>query len=342
MKILRQLSEAIGVSGEEGEVRQLILDLIRPHVSEIITDTMGNVIAYKPGHGPEPRPKVLIDAHMDEVGLMVNGYTSSGMLKFAPIGGIDDRILPGLRVLVGKKKFPGVIGVKPIHLLEPAEVEKVPNRSSLTIDIGTATKAAAEGKAPLGTRVGFDSRFADLGTVVRGRAFDDRAGCAVLIHLLQGDPYPFDLIASFTVQEEIGVRGAAVAAYRATPDIAICLEGTIADDLPKEDDESPTTALGKGPAISVMDRGAIYDRSLNDHLIATAASLGIPYQIKQPGIGGTNARAINQALSGVRIACVAVPCRYIHGPLAMLNKRDYQQTIQLMRAALAYLPLPTG
>jgi putative aminopeptidase FrvX len=334
MRILRQLSEAMGVSGAEEEVRRLILRLIEPHVDRVEGDTLGSVLAYKGGTAKNGLA-VLVDAHMDEVGLMVTGYGGEGMLKVAAIGGLDARILLGKRVLVGPDKIPGVIGAKPIHLLSNSERDKVVGIDSLQVDIGAKSKDAARDKAPLGARIGFDSEFVDLGSAVRGKAFDDRAGCAVLVHLLQGDPFPFDLVASFTVQEEVGLRGAKVVANRVQPDAAFVLEGTIADDLPRDEDLSSTTELGKGPALSLMDRSVIFDRRLNDLLSETARALDIPLQFKQPGIGGTNAGSINTAGVGVPVAAISVPCRYIHSPAAILNKRDYRHTVRLVREALS-------
>jgi putative aminopeptidase FrvX len=334
MKILRQLSEAIGVSGAEGEVRRVILNLIRPYVDDIQTDTLGNLLAFKKGTASSG-PTVMLDAHMDEVGLMVTGYNGDGMLKVEAIGGLDERILPGIRVLVGPQKLPGVIGVKPVHLLENSERDTVIKLDAMRVDIGVSSKEAAQSKAPIGTRIAFDTPFLDLGQTVRGKAFDDRAGCAVLVHLLQGDPFPFDIAAVFTVQEEVGLRGAGVAAHAVKPDMAFVLEGTICDDLPKKDDVSPTTVLGAGPALSVMDRSVIYDARLNRLITKTADELGIPYQFKQPGIGGTDGGSINLSEAGVPVAALSVPCRYIHSPAAILSKKDYQNTIRLLRETLA-------
>lgn len=331
MEILKQLSEALGVSGAESDVRRVILDLIDGHVDEITTDTMGSVIARKHGTGGDDRLTVLVDAHMDEVGMMVTGHNGDGMLKVVAVGGLDDRILPGTRVLVGPDRIPGVIGAKPIHLVDSMSVVKL---DQMAVDIGAGSKDAAKGKAPLGTRVAFDTPFIDLGDSARGKAFDDRAGCAVLVHLLQGDRYPFDLVGAFVVQEEVGLRGAQIAAHRVNPDLAFVLEGTIADDLPKEDDISPTTELGKGPALSVMDRSVIYDRRLNDLLVDTADELGMPVQFKQPGIGGTDGGAITHTRAGIPAAAISVPCRYIHSPAAILRKDDYTHAINLLQAAL--------
>jgi endoglucanase len=172
---------------------------------------------------------------------------------------------------------------------------------------------------------------------VRARALDNRVGCAALIELLSGPAAArlgFDLWAAFTVQEEIGLRGARVAAHAIDPAAAFVLEGTICDDLPKEEEASSTTEMGKGPAISVMDRSAIANRRLVNHLKSTAQALGLPFQIKQPGIGGTDAGSIHLARAGVPVVAVAVPCRYIHAPIAMLSLTDYHNEIALLRAAL--------
>lgn len=340
MKILKPLSEAIGVSGAESEVRRVILELIEPHVDDIQTDTMGNVLAFKKGSSrSRNKLSVLIDAHMDEVGFMVTGYASDGMLKVKSVGGLDDRILLGTRVLVGEKKIPGVIGAKPVHLLDSSSRDKVVTLDTMRVDIGESKKESAQSKAPLGTRIAFDSEFTDLGQRVRGKAFDDRAGCAVLVHLLQGEALPHDIWGAFVVQEEVGLRGAQVAAHRVNPDVAFVLEGTIADDLPKgeEADESPTTRLGGGPALSAMDASVIYDRRLNDLLIRTAENAGMPWQFKQPGIGGTDGGGIQTQLEGIPAAAISVPCRYIHSPRAILHKKDYQNAQALLRGALETL-----
>lgn len=337
MRTLRSLSEAMGVSGAEGEVRQLIVDLISPHADDLHTDVLGNTIALKRGTARGSRLKVMVAAHMDEVGLMVVGHEKDGMLRVAAVGGLDPRILPGKRVLVGPRKRPGVIGVKPIHLLKGDGANKATEIKDLRVDIGLDSKKAVSAKVKLGDRIGFATDWIDMGPTVRGKAFDDRVGCAVLVHLLQGERFPFDLYAAFTVQEEVGLRGAQTAAHQIAPDAGFAFEGTICDDLPKEEDISSTTILGKGPALSVMDRSVICDRRLNRLLANTASELGIPYQFKQPGIGGTDAGAINRTLTGVPVAILSVPCRYIHGPVAILNKQDYRNARKLARAALERL-----
>jgi endoglucanase len=341
--ILKELSEAIGVSGNEDAVRKIIADAVRDHVDELRTDTIGNLFAVKKARGAKGAFKVMLAAHMDEVGLMITGHDGNGGLRFQPVGGIDDRVLLGKVLLVGPDKIPGVIGVKPVHLLKGDEGKQVIKMDDMRIDIGASSKEEAEGLIKLGQVAAFSTRYNKVGRTATGKAFDDRAGCAVLVELLRGSPagagarFPFDLHAVFTVQEEVGLRGARVAASTVEPDCAFVLEGTICDDLPKDKDTSPTTELGKGPAISLMDRSAFADRRLVDHLIATAEKLGIPYQFKQPGIGGTDAGAITRSKAGVPTAPVSVPCRYIHSPVSRLSLDDFDNTVRLMRESLKKL-----
>ena len=334
--ILKDLSEAIGVSGDEGDVRAIILDAIRDHVDEVRVDNMGNVLALKRGTGDQGL-RVMLAAHMDEVGLMVIGHDNDGLLRFRPVGGLDPRVLPGTPLKVGDERLPGVIGIKPIHLARDEERKRAPQIKELAVDIGAKDKKEAARLAPLGTYIAFATPFRDLGPTVSGKAFDDRAGCAALVELLRGDPFPFDLHAAFTVQEEVGLRGARVAAYTIEPDCAFVLEGTIADDLPRDKDTSPTTELGHGPAITLMDRTFIADRRLVQLLTSTADELHIPYQFKQPGVGGTDAGSIHLTRAGVPSATVAVPCRYIHSPVSLLSRDDFDNLLTLMRESLARL-----
>jgi putative aminopeptidase FrvX len=330
---LRQLSEAMGVSGDESAVRKIVLEAIAGHVDEVRTDTLGNILAVKKGTADRPA-RVMLAAHMDEVGLMIVGLESDGTLRFEAVGGVDDRVLLGQPVIVGHDRLPGIIGAKPVHVLTEAEEKQVVKIDAMRIDIGVSSREAAASKVRLGDRATFATKFAWAGDTVRGKALDDRTGCTALIEILRGKPFPFDLWAAFTVQEEIGLRGARVAAYAADPLVAFVLEGTVCDDMPKEDDVSPTTELGKGPALSLMDRGAIADRRLADHLVNTAQALGIPYQVKQPGVGATDAGSIHLARAGVPSVALAVPCRYIHAPAALMNLADFRNEITLLRAAL--------
>jgi putative aminopeptidase FrvX len=338
--IFKELSEAFGVSGCEDEVRGIIIEAIKEHVDEVRVDSMGNLIALKRGTG-ESKLKVMVAAHMDEVGLMITHIDEeTGALRFRPVGGIDDRILLSKVVLIGNDRLPGVIGVKPVHLLKDEERRQVVKVEQMTIDIGAKTKEEAEKAVKIGDYAVFATSFRQLTEdglrTVKGKAFDDRAGCAVLIEVLK-QRYPFDLYPVFTVQEEVGLRGARVAAYAVEPDAAFVLEGTICDDLPKKKDVSPTTRLGAGPAITIMDRSFIADRGLVKLLVETAEELGIPYQFKQPGLGGTDAGAVHLAKEGIPSVAVSVPCRYIHSPVCLLSLNDLENTVCLMKAALGRL-----
>ena len=339
--ILKELSEAVGVSGDEGEVRAVVLDAVRAHVDDVRVDTMGNVLAFKRGTGRSTsggnRLRVMVSAHMDEIGLMVVGHDGDGFLQVRAVGGIDPRLLPGTLFQIGPDRIPGIIGVKPIHLTEADEMEKVLQIKDLVVDIGAKSKDEAKNLAPVGTYGTFATKFRENEPTVSGKAFDDRAGCAVLVELLRGERLRFDLHAAFTVQEEVGLRGAGVAAYAIEPDCAFALEGTIADDIPKDKDVSPTTQLGKGPAITVMDHSVISDRRLLRLLPSTADELGIPYQFKQPGIGSTDAGAIHRSRAGVPSVTVAVPSRYIHSPVGLLSLEDFDNTVRLMRESLSRL-----
>ncbi len=332
-ELLQQLTEAIGVSGREKKVRILIRDLIEEHVDEWHVDTMGNLIALKRGTGASEL-RVMVDAHMDEVGLMITGADAQGMLKFEKLGGIDDRALLGKVVQVGPKKIIGVIGAKPIHLLTGNQYTSIVKHSAMRIDIGAKNKDAALGKAKIGTTAAFLTTYAEAGNTAIGKAFDDRVGCAVLIELLRADPYPFDLYAAFTVQEEVGLRGAQVAAYGINPDAAFVLESTPAYDMPNEEDASPNVSLGKGPAIYVMDSRTIQNPRLVSYITRTAADLDIPFQFRKPGGGGTNTGAIQRVRGGIPSATIAVPGRYMHTPAMMINLQDYAHVVRLTEAVL--------
>ncbi len=337
IETLLRLSNLDGHAGNETAVRRAIRPLVEGYVGALRVDALGNLITHKPGTEADSL-RVLVTAHMDEVGLMVMGYTSDGCLRVASIGGINARVLPGLHVRVGADNLPGVIGIQAIHRANHSSEAAPINK--LAVDIGAKSKDEAEKLAPLGTTIAFTTQARDWGGAVIGKAFDDRVGCAILVELLRGDPFPADLHGVFTVQEEVGLRGAQVAAYAVEPDIAISLEGTLADDLPKPEedrDSSPTAEIGKGPAITVMDRSYVTPPWLLRHVIDTAERAGLPYQLKRPGISGTEAGATHRARGGVPAVTIAVPCRYIHGPIALAQRSDIEHTLALTRAVIAGL-----
>ena len=339
--LLQELSEARGASGNEGAVREVLLRAIAGRVDDHRVDALGNLVCLRKARRERaqsawPRT-VLVAAHMDEVGLIVTGVNTDGTLRFGKVGGIDDRVLVARTVLIGEKAVPGVIGTSPIHLVRGEERTKAVDASKLVIDIGATSKAGAEQQVKLGDyatfRVGFQQLDGEGLRSAKGKAFDDRAGCAVLTELLTED-YAVDLWAVFTAQEEVGLRGARVAAFRVKPDVAFALEGTICDDLPKDEDVSPVTQVGKGPAISFMDNSVIADRRLVRLLMRVAEENSIPYQFKRAVAGGTDSGALHLAHEGIPAVTVAVPTRYIHAPASLLSLNDLDHAGQLMKAAL--------
>ena len=336
--ILKELSEAVGVSGKEDAVRKVILDAIKDHVTDLRIDPLGSITALKKGT-QDGYPRVMLAAHMDEIGFMVMGFDGDGLIRFTNVGGVDDRILPGLRVKVGDKGVPGVIVWTPIHKNREQNVVKM---SNLRIDIGAGSKDEVNGSVKRGDRIAFDSYYAELSErIVRGKAFDDRVGCSLLVDVLQGGPYPVDVVAAFTVQEEIGLRGSKVAAQFLQPDAAFALEAAPTPDIPNpradlddEDEPNPIARMGGGPVITVMDRSMITDPRLLRFLHNTAKASDIPYQHKTALGGGTDAGRIHQTNAGIPSAVISVPCRYIHSPTALLHKDDYDNALRLIQAAL--------
>ncbi len=336
LDLLRELSNTSGVSGDEGAVRQIILDAIRGHVDEVKVDVLGNVLALKKGVGRGER--VLVAAHMDEVGFMISGHDSDGSLRLETVGGLDERLLLGKAVLIGPKRLPGVIGAAPVHLLNGDRRSAVVKVTQLRIDIGVESQEAAKKLVRVGDRGVFAAEFAVVGPSLRGKALDDRLGCATLVELLRGGPYGFDLHAAFTVQEEVGLRGAKVAGYAVDPACAFVLDCTPALDLPHSDAERENTQyntrLGYGPAIYVSDSSTIHDERLVSYLKQTAEGAAIPYQIRQPGGGGTDAGAIHRSREGVPSVSVSVPGRYLQTPLALARADDWRNIVRLMKLAL--------
>lgn len=339
---LEKLSNARGVSGNEFAVRALLLDHIKTKVDEVKVDALGNLIAIKRVSARRANSRrlpfrLLIAAHMDEVGFLITHINGEGRLHFEKVGGLDDRVLLSKSVWVGSNGVAGVICAKPRHLTSEQERKKVVDAEDLVIDIGANSREDAQRVVQPGDYATFATTFGPFGeNLVRGKALDDRVGCAILAELLNDD-FPYDLYAAFTTQEEIGLRGARVAGYRVEPDAAVVIEATICDDSPKEKDVSPTTRLGAGPALTLVDRGMLADKRWVKLFQGIAHEHHIPFQIKQPLVGGTDGGRIHLTRAGVPSAVVSVPARYIHSPAAVISLDDYHNTLRLLRAALAKL-----
>jgi endoglucanase len=337
-ELLRTLSNAVAVSGEEGAVRKLILEAIRPYADSVTVDALGNVLAVKKSK-KRNAPRVLVDAHMDEVGFMVSGFDSDGGLKFNVVGGVDDRAWLGKPLWIGPNRVAGVMGAAPVHVLNAEQRMTVVPARSLRIEIGAESAEAAKRLVKLGERGTFATEFDVLGGVtLRGKALDDRLGCATLVELLKGGPYPCELHAAFTVQEEVGLRGAKVAAFATNPAAAFALDCTPANDLPHSLDERENvtynTRVGYGPAIYTSDASTIHDQRLISYLQRLAAGGKIPYQMRQPGGGSTDAGAIHLSRAGIPSVSVSVPGRYLHTAAAHAQLADWRNSVKLLGAAL--------
>jgi putative aminopeptidase FrvX len=331
--LLKRLTQACGVSGNEKEVRDIIIEEIKDHVDSYYVDKLGNIITYK--KGKETGPKVMLAAHMDEVGLIVSSINESGLIKFKPVGGIDDRVLLSKVVYIGSNKVKGVIGSKPIHLQEPGERNSAIKYKQLYIDIGVKNKDQAERLVNIGDYVTFDPSFVEFGnSYIKSKALDDRVGCAVLIDILKKQ-WDCPIYGVFSVMEEIGLRGAGVAAYDIEPDIALVLEGTTCSDVPGLESHEQATMLGKGPAISLMDMTSYFNRDLREFITKVAKDNDIPYQYRKTTFGGNDAGKIHLTKEGVTVATISVPCRYIHSPVSVASLDDYHNCIKLLNLVLS-------
>lgn len=336
LELLKTLSGLPGVSGREEQVRDFILDTIRPLADEITVDPCGSVIAFKKG-ARRAEKRVMLEAHMDEVGLMVTRVTDDGLLKFAAVGGIDPRVLAGRTVLCGEDRIPGVIGLVPIHLCKGEEREKCPKIDSMYIDIGAADREAAEAHVLPGDVCVFDTVFEPFGDgMIKGKALDDRAGCAVLLDLMRGE-LPADMWFVFSTMEEVGLRGAGCAAYTVAPDYALVIESTTAADIPSSGEGEEVCRVGEGAVIGFMDRRTIYDRGLFDTALALGDEKGISVQIKQAVAGGNDAGAIQRSRGGVRTLAISLPCRYLHAPASLISEFDLLSVSELTKELAAKL-----
>ena len=335
MKTLKKLCELRGISGREESVSDFILSEILPFC-DAKRDNMGNILAFKKGKAA-PKKKLMLCAHTDEVGMLVTSVTDEGYLKFSCVGGIDPRIIFSSRVFVGD--VPGVIGGKPIHMIDKGERGNAPGIDDMYIDIGAKSKEEALSKVNLFSPVTFDSEFTEFGDgKIKARALDDRAGCAILIDLIKKD-LPYDMHFAFTVQEEVGLRGAKTAAYTIDPDIAIIVEATTAADIHGIDGADRVSVLDEGPVLSFMDNRTIYDKELFELALKTAESNNIKAQVKSKVAGGNDAGAVHTSRGGVRTLAVSLPCRYLHSPVCVISKDDYESTKALLDAMLDALQL---
>ena len=333
LELLKELCRLDGVSGEEDRVRDCIRRYAEPYADQIRTDALGNLIVFKRGARPTGH-KLMLAAHMDEVGVIVTHVTDEGFLKFDFVGGVDRRVAIGKPVVLGPDRVPGVIGLKAIHLVSREEEKKTPKTDALYLDIGAKDREEAVKLAPPGTCGAFVGEPEELGDgFLKAKAIDDRVGCAVMLELLRED-LPLDVVFAFTAQEEVGTRGAFGAAFSVTPEVALVLETTTPADLPEIEGARRVCAPGMGPVISYMDGGTIYDRGLFETLRRLAEDNRIPWQTKEYIAGGNDARTIQRTKSGVRVAALSAAVRYLHAPASVGSISDFENMLKLTRLFL--------
>lgn len=330
LSLTKELCALPGVSSFEDAVRDYIRARVASNADSVRVDAMGNLIVWKKGIKSTGN-KLVICAHMDEVGLIIRRVTDEGYLKFACIGGIDRRVLIGKPVKVGSKEIPGVIGLKAYHLVSEEEEKVVPKLEDFYLDIGATSKSEAEQMVSIGDYAVFDSDCVEFGDgMIKAKALDDRVGCAVMMKLLE-EPLPMDCSFVFAVQEEVGNRGAFGAAFSIKPEIALVLETTTAADLPGMEGHQKVCVPGDGPVVPFMDRGSIADRDLFELMRELAESNGIPWQTKHYIAGGNDAAAFQRSRSGVRTVTVSAAVRYLHAPSSVAAVRDLDQILKLTR-----------
>ncbi len=323
LNTLKELCVLSGPSSYEEPVRDYLK--IRAEAAGAVcrVDGMGNLICEKKGAKSVP-DTLMLCAHMDEVGFIVRHITEDGYIKFACLGGIDRRVLIGKPVFLGKDRVPGVIGLKAIHLTTPEERKKVPKLEELFIDIGARSREEAEALTHLGDFAVFSDSITEYGhQMLKAKALDDRIGCAVMIELMER-ALPMDVTFAFTVQEEVGTRGAFGAAFSVTPKLALVLEGTTAADSPTTDVHRRVCYPGRGPVVPYMDGGTVYDRGLFELLRDLAEEHQIPWQTKEYISGGSDAGAIQRTKAGIRVAAVSAAVRYLHSPSSVASIRDLE------------------
>ncbi len=334
IELMKELCALPGPSGCEDAVREFVLKKVKPFADEIRTDAIGNVMVFRRGRKALDRP-VVVCAHMDEVGVIIKKITDDGMLKFGFVGGVDPRVVIGRPVRFGD--VPGVIGIKAVHLTTAAERRTMPKTKDLYIDIGATSKAAAEKLVSLGDYGVFDSRVVEFGDgLIKAKAIDDRVGCAALLKLIEDEP-PIDTWFCFTVQEEVGLRGAASMAFALDPGFAMVLEGTTAADLAEVKGADAVCRVRGGVVLPFMDGATIYDAALFELLRDACIKRGIPWQTKTRVAGGTDAGRIHKSRAGVRVCAAAAPVRYIHSPSSVAAKADCEAVLAAARAFLEEL-----
>jgi putative aminopeptidase FrvX len=331
--LLTEICETPGAPGYESRIRELVLREVTPYVDEVRTDNMGNIVAIKKGRSDK---KVMVPAHIDEIGFIVTHIDDNGFIRFHTLGGFDPKTLTAQRVIVhGRKDLLGVMGSKPIHVMTPEERNKVPKLKDYFIDLGLP-KEEVDKHVRIGDTITRERELIELGNHVSCKSIDNRISVYMLIETLKTVETPaHDLYAVFTVQEEVGIRGANVSALQIQPDFGIALDTTVAYDLPGAAAHEKITSLGKGAGIKVMDSGTICDFRMVRFLTECAENEGINHQMEVLTAGGTDTAGIQRMTPGGSIAgAISIPTRYLHQVIEMANKQDIMDAMNLLATAL--------
>ncbi len=334
-ELLNKICTTPGAPGFEQKVRELVINEVKDLVDEVEVDNMGNVYAIKRGTGDK---RVMIGAHMDEIGFIVTHIDDNGFIRFHTLGGFDPKTLTAQRVIIhGKKDVVGVMASKPIHVMSPEERNKVAKIKDYFIDTGLSAEEVKE-LVNIGDSVTREREFIEMGNCVNGKSLDNRLAVFILIETLKGlkgKDVPYDVYGVFTVQEEVGIRGANVSAMRINPDFGFGLDTTIAFDLPGAAQHEMITKLGEGTAIKIMDAGTICDYRMVKYMKQTADKHNIKWQPEILTAGGTDTSGIQRMTEGGSIAgAVSIPTRHLHQVIEMAHKDDIQGSIDLLSACL--------
>lgn len=336
LNYLKELCLLNGVSGREASIRDYIVTKTADLLTEndtLTVDPIGNLIIFKKGL-KSPKNKIMISAHMDEVGFIVTYICENGFLKFTNVGGVDSKVVCGRSVSVGDNNIPGIIGQKAMHLCDGDEAIVCKETDSLYIDIGADSKEEAEKVVSIGDSVHFNSDYTEFGKgKIKAKAIDDRFGCAVMLRMIENCP-EYDTYFAFLVQEEVGCRGAGPAVFSVRPDYAIVLEATTASDIAFVSGENQVCVQGKGAVVSFMDRSTVYDMELFKDAFRTAEKLKIKIQPKTTVAGGNDAGTIHKSCEGVRTIAISLPCRYIHSGTCVADTSDMEACHNLVVALL--------
>lgn len=333
IELLGQLTNAAGAPGYEDRIRKVIEDAIKNEVDELYTDNLGNLIAKK--KGKDSSKKIAVDAHIDEIGFMVTHIDDNGFVRFTPLGGFDPKTLTAQRVMIhGKKDMLGILGTKAVHMMTPEERKKPAELDDYFVDLGLP-KDDVEKYISIGDTITRERDLVEIGNTVSTKSLDNRIAVYVLVEALKQLQQPaYDTYAIFSVQEEVGLRGALVAARNIDPDFAICLDTTVTNDMPGIAANKHVTQLGKGAAIKFMDSQTICDSRMINFLKETAIKNDITWQPEVLPIGGTNTASLQRGGSGSIAGAISIPTRYLHQVTEMSHKDDIQGAINLLKNAL--------